>query len=395
MQVREGYAQIGVTKIPDDWDQAHLGELFSFKNGLNKEKEFFGFGTPIVNYMDVFSNSVIYPSNLEGLVSLSKREIKNFDVRMGDVFFTRTSETTEEIGITSVMLEEPAETVFSGFVLRARPLNKKLDDGYKAYCFSSHSVRKQIISKASYTTRALTNGRILSQVLITFPPLPEQRAIAKALSDVDGLLAAQEKLITKKRDIKQAAMQQLLTGKNRLPGFSGEWQVKQLGNVCQIKTGKKDVNEGNAAGQYPFFTCAREHTFSDSFSFEGEAILIAGNGEVGNLNYINGKFEAYQRTYVLQDFTTHVSYLWHQMTASLAKSLGIGKIGSSIPYIKMENLVEFEFCYPIEVSEQIAIANILSDIDSELVTLEQQRDKIRAIKAGMMQELLSGRIRLV
>src|SRR5205814_771524 len=101
--------------------------------------------------------------------------------------------------------------------------------------------------------------------------------------------------IAKKREIKQAAMRQLLTGHQRLPGFSGEWEVKHLGEVGRITTGKKDVNEGNPSGQYPFFTCARANTFSDSYSFEGEAILIAGNGEVGNLSYYNGKFEAYQR----------------------------------------------------------------------------------------------------
>jgi type I restriction enzyme S subunit len=209
----------GQTRLPGfhgEWDQVRLGDLFSFKNGLNKAKEFFGYGTPIVNYMDVFAGSVIRSSNLEGRVSLTRSEVKNFDVQKGDVFFTRTSETTEEIGIASVMFDEPTDTVFSGFVLRARPLEERLNDGFKAYCFGSASVRKQIISKASYTTRALTNGRILSEVLLPLPSLAEQTAIAAVLSDMDAELSALEARRGKTRDLKQAMMQELLTGKTRL-----------------------------------------------------------------------------------------------------------------------------------------------------------------------------------
>jgi type I restriction enzyme S subunit len=212
---------------------------------------------------------------------------------------------------------------------------------------------------------------------------------------VDALLGAQEALLAKKRDLKAAAMQQLLTGQTRLPGFHGEWVTKKLGDVCRITTGKKDVNEGNPNGQYPFFTCSRSHTYSDSYSFDTEAILIAGNGDVGNLHYFNGQFEAYQRTYVLSDFTTHIRYLWQQLSAYLADALGLGKIGSSIPYIKMENLVEFRFSSSVDPAEQTAIAGVLSDMDAELAALEERREKTRALKQGMMQELLTGRIRLV
>ena len=209
----------GQTRLPGfhgEWDQMTLGELFTFKNGLNKGKEFFGFGTPIVNYMDVYVNTGIHSSMLEGRVSLTKQEIKNFDVRKGDVLFTRTSETPEEIGMASVILDEPDETVFSGFVLRGRPKNDNLCDVFKAYCFRSPAVRNQIISKASYTTRALTNGRILSAVTISVPSVPEQTAIAEVLSDIDAELAGLEQRREKTRALKQAMMQELLTGRTRL-----------------------------------------------------------------------------------------------------------------------------------------------------------------------------------
>lgn len=236
----------------------------------------------------------------------------------------------------------------------------------------------------------------LSQIPCALPPTPaEQEAIAEALSDADALIESLEQLLAKKRQLKQGAMQELLTGKKHLPGFSGEWEMKRLGDVCRITTGKKDVNEGNPEGQFPFFTCSRSHTFSDSYSFEAEAILIAGNGEVGNLHYFKGKFEAYQRTYVLSQFSAHVGYLWQQLSAYLTDSLGLGKIGSSIPYIKKENLVGFEFKSPLDEAEQTAIATILSDMDTEIAALEAKLAKARQLKQGMMQELLTGRIRLV
>ena len=178
-------------------------------------------------------------------------------------------------------------------------------------------------------------------------------------------------------------------------GFNGKWDIKTLGDVCDIKTGKKDVNQGNPNGYYPFFTCSRESTYSDEYSFDGEAILIAGNGEVGNLHYYVGKFEAYQRTYVLQNFTVGTNYLWYQLLAFFKKSLGIGTIGSSIPYIKMENIAEFIFSTPKEESEQTAIAQILSDMDTEIEALENKLYKYKMIKQGMMQVLLTGKVRLI
>ena len=199
--VPAGYRRAEVGVIPADWDDCMIGDLFAFKNGLNKAKSFFGTGTPIVNYMDVFERSGLTSEDVAGRVELTTDEIRNYQVRRGDVFFTRTSETVEDIGIACVMLDDSCDTVFSGFVLRARPRDGRLNDTYKKYCFAARSVRDQIVSNATYTTRALTNGRSLSAVWIAVPPKPEQRAIAAVLSDVDELIGSLEALIAKKRAI--------------------------------------------------------------------------------------------------------------------------------------------------------------------------------------------------
>ena len=172
------------------------------------------------------------------------------------------------------------------------------------------------------------------------------------------------------------------------------WEVQHLGNVAAITTGRKDVNEGNPAGEYPFFTCSRTHTFSDRYSFDTEAIMIAGNGEVGNLHYYAGRFEAYQRTYVVHKFSLPVRYLWHQLDYRLTESLGLGKIGSSIPYIKKENLTGFTFPIPPTETEQHAIAEALSDVDTLMGSLDRLIAKKRDLKQAAMQQFLTGQTRL-
>jgi type I restriction enzyme, S subunit len=203
-------------ELPSDWDTPKLSDLFTFKNGLNKSKQYFGRGTPIVNYMDVYRRRGLRATDLSGRVSVDQSELKRFEVRKGDVLFTRTSETAAEVGTSSVMLDDLKDTVFSGFVLRARPIDRSLDDHFKQYCFATDSVRKQITSQTIETTRALTNGRILGGVLIARPPLLEQQAIATVLDAMDAEITALERRRDKTTDVKQGMMQALLTGRIRL-----------------------------------------------------------------------------------------------------------------------------------------------------------------------------------
>ena len=148
-----GLKRTGLGLLPEAWDAVPLGDLFVFKNGLNKAKRFFGSGTPIVNYLDVFARPGLRADNLSGRVNLSLEEIRNYEVRLGDVFFTRPSETAEDVGVTSVMLNDPCDTVFSGFVLRARPRDDRLPNGYKQYCFGTRAVTNTEFSPMSVWLR--------------------------------------------------------------------------------------------------------------------------------------------------------------------------------------------------------------------------------------------------
>ena len=409
MGVKPGYKQTEVGVIPEAWEAVPIGDLFTFKNGLNKAKQFFGRGTPIVNYMDVFGKPSLRIDKVVGQVDVSPNELNAYNVRKGDVFFTRTSETVEEIGTASVMLDEPERTVYSGFVLRARPTNDSLDDNFKAYCFSPRYFRKQVVARASYTTRALTNGRSLSAALLARPPLPEQRAVAAALSDVDALLAGLDRLIAKKRDLKQAAMQQLLTGQTRLSGFSGEWETKRLSEIASIRNQKvlpsnvgidipcvelDHIGQGNGR----LLECSTaQNSKSTKYRFCSGDVLF-------------GRLRSYLRKFWHADrdgiCTTEI---WPLMTDSQQADSGFLhaivqsdrfieaasiSYGTHMPRADWGVIQNFEVRLP-RVREQLAIAEILSDMDAELAALEARLDKTRDLMQGMMQELLTGRTRLI
>jgi type I restriction enzyme, S subunit len=386
-----GYKQTELGIVPEEWEVSDLQKVCreTITYGIVQCGPHIKDGVPYIRVSDMDEPELDVERMLRTSPAIASKFVRS-KVAEGDLVYALRG----KIGEVRQVRSDLAGANLTQGTARLSP-SDQIARGYFIWAMRNpRSVRQAGLEAKGTTFREITLAD-LRHIQILAPPLPEQRAIAEALRDVDALLGALDRLIGKKRDLKQAAMQQLLTGQTRLPGFHGEWEVKRLGDVCRITTGKKDVNEGNPDGQFPFFTCSRSHTFSDSYSFDTEAILIAGNGEVGNLHYFKGKFEAYQRTYVLSEFAAHVRYLWQQLSAYLAGSLGLGKIGSSIPYIKKENLVDFEFKSPRDTSEQIAIAEVLSDMDTELVALEQRREKTLALKQAMMQQLLTGRTRLV
>jgi len=366
MEIQEGFKQTEVGVIPSDWGIKKLKDIAPLQRGFDLPN------SKLINgkYPVVYSNGIInyhnkYQAKGPGVVTGRSGTIGKVHYIQDNYWPHNTS-----LWVTDFKNNNPLFIYYLYLCI-------KIDR------FSSGSGVPTL------------NRNDVHDYKVAIPTKAEQTAIARALNDADALITQLEKLIAKKRAIKQGVMQELLTGKKRLMGFNGKWDIKTLGDVCDIKTGKKDVNQGNPNGYYPFFTCSRESTYSDEYSFDGEAILIAGNGEVGNLHYYVGKFEAYQRTYVLQNFTVGTNYLWYQLLAFFKKSLGIGTIGSSIPYIKIENIAEFIFSTPKEESEQTAIAQILSDMDAEIEILEKKLDKHKMLKQGMMQNLLTGRIRLI
>jgi type I restriction enzyme S subunit len=234
---KPGYKQTEVGMIPADWSVRTLGQLGEFKNGINKGKTDFGHGFPFVNLLDVFGVMKVSENSGFGLVNSTDSERKMYSLKKGDVIFVRSSVKPEGVGLTTLVAEDLRDTVYSGFLIRFRD-NGELTFEFKEHCFGQFGFRSRLIASSTVSANTNINQNALKDLQIAFPPSKdEQRAIASALSDVDALIAVLDKLIAKKRDIKQATMQQLLTGKTRLPGFSGEWKVKKLREIAEIVSG--------------------------------------------------------------------------------------------------------------------------------------------------------------
>ena len=257
---------------------------------------------------------------------------------------------------------------------------------------------KRLNSLVFGSGQPLITGSQLKALPLSVPSLPEQRAIAEALGDVDALLGALDRLIAKKRDLKQAAMQQLLTGQTRLPGFQGAWEVKRLGDVAHIKTGSRNNEDKVEDGQYPFFVRSEVVEHINSYSHDCEAILVPGEGRIGSIfHYINGRFDVHQRVYAITQFKPEVSGRFIHFY--LSKNFGVwamqNTVKATVDSLRLPTFLMFEMRLPPTNAEQTAIAEVLRDMDVELMELERRRDKTRMIKQGMMQELLTGRTRLL
>ena len=173
-----------------------MGELFTFKNGLNKGKEFFGSGKPIIMFSNVFNSRYLKSSMITNRVDITKKEMERIDAKIGDVFFTRTSETREDVGYSSVLLEDIGECTFAGFLIRARPLTDKLIPSYCKYCFSSPIIRCSIIGNSSFTTRASLTGSGLGKIDLPIPPLSQQSRIVTILDTFEASIANLEQQLS-------------------------------------------------------------------------------------------------------------------------------------------------------------------------------------------------------
>ena len=422
-QLPEGYQQTEVGVIPEDWNIRELGNLGKFKNGINKGSEDFGHGSPFVNLMDVFGISSISEAEHLGLVNSNDAEKKVYDLREGDVLFIRSSVKPSGVGLTTVVTRDLPNTVYSGFLIRFRD-SENLETDFKKYCFSEEKFRQRVVANSTVSANTNINQDNLKKLNLAYPEsAAEQRSISQALSDVDALIAGLNKAIDKKRAIKTATMQQLLTGKKRLPGFGSEWTVKRLGDYCELITkGTTPTSIGRS------FTVSGVNFFkAESISESGEPILdkvafidqithkllersqlkagdllisIAGVlGRVGrvsqdvlpaNTNQALAIVRLGTLSALQQEFIFY--YLRSSMTLKQIKDVNVQGAQANI---SLQNVQDLEIYVPPTVSEQCAIATVLSDMDAAIAALEIRLAKTQALKQGMMQALLTGRVRLV
>lgn len=275
-------------------------------------------------------------------------------------------------------------------VYRISDFSSRLSGRYFFYQFSSRFYDR-IMSMTAKSSVDSVRMEMIGGMEIPLPPINEQRAIAVALDDMNALISGLDQFIAKKRDIKQATMQQLLTGHIRLPGFSGEWEVKRLEDIAPLQRGFDLPNPSLRQGQFPVVYSNGILNFHNEYQVKAPGVVTGRSGTIGNVTFIES------------DFWPHNTSLWvtsfkgndPKFVFYLYKWIGLRRLstGSGVPTLNRNDVHAHSVNIPPSIEEQSGIAATLSDMDTELATLESRRDKAKQLKQGMMQELLTGRIR--
>ena len=309
-----------------------------------------------------------------------------------DLFFTASGETADDIG-RCVSYQGEDDIYIGGDIIALHPSNE-YDSLFLAYVQNSENVKRQKASFAQGHSVVHISVETIKKTRFALPKYPEQRRIAEALSDVDELIASLEKLIEKKKALKQGVMQELLTGKRRLPGFTGEWITSnQLFEV--VKGEQINGSELQEDLPYPLYNGGVSASgYTLDYNYENRVIISEGGNSCGYINYIKTKFWAGGHCYVVVNAKVLNDYLYQLLKLHETNIMAL-RVGSGLPNIQKEELKKLRFSYPKETEEQQAIVKILYDIDLGIRRLTDKLDKVHKIKSGMMSELLTGRIRLV
>ena len=405
MVVMEGYKQTEVGVIPEDWSIARLDSITppNVKNGIVDGP--FGSNLKTIHYrtsgIPIITSGYVTDGKFRAdkylYVDRAKfLEEKRSSVQPGDIVMAKIG---ERCGASAILPDRHETGILSGNALKITVDPLKHSTFYVwQVLWDLHTSGKLELLRTVGAQPAISMASLKKYKIPLPPTKAEQEAIAEALSDADELIESLEQLITKKRHVKQGSMQELLTRKKRLPGFSGEWETKRLGDITHIKTGSRNNEDKVEDGQYPFFVRSEVIERINSYSHDCEAILVPGEGRIGSIfHYINGRFDVHQRVYAITQFKPDISARFIHFY--LSKNFGAwamqNTVKATVDSLRLPTFVMFEMKLPPTFDEQTAIATILSDMDAEIAALENKLAKTRSLKHGMMHNLLTGRIRLL
>ena len=390
-----GYKLTEVEMVPEDWQIDQVSSIANVRTGpfgsALHQRDYANEGTPIITVEHLGEHSISH-LNLPLVSGADRLRLKSYELRTGDIVFSRVGSIDRNALVSGM----ESGWLFSGRLLRVRVLDQSTSPEYLSHYFSSEPFKRRILSVAVGQTMASLNTQLLRNVCIVLPPTLEQRAIARALSDVDALLASLEALIAKKRAIKRAAMQQLLTGENHLPGFTGNWETKRLGALLYYERPDRYIVQSTdykEHGDTPVLTANKSFVLGytdEAFGICDDVPAIVFDDFTTDCKYVKFPFKVKSSAIKLLRARQNVAHLRYVFECMQLLSFPIGD--HKRYYLSEYQNIELPFP---DLSEQTAIAAVLSDMEAEISALERRRDKTRAIKQGMMQLLLMGRVRLV
>lgn len=419
MVIRDGYKQTEIGVIPIDWEAKSYDEVFHFLNTAAYSRAELTELDEIkyVHYGDIHTKFHFHLDvNNSYLPSVPQSKLKNYSLlKEGDIIMADASEDYLGIGKSIEIKNLGDKKIISGLhTFLFRDKNFYFTNGYKGYIHSINLVKKQFDSLATGMKVYGVSKNNLKKILIPIPTLAEQFAIANALSDADGLITGLEKLIAKKRNIKQGAMQQLLQPKEG-------WEVKKLGEF------DFDISDGNYSSKYPKSSefkligipFIRANNIKKTTVIDNDLryisnelhsellkghlkkndILITTRGEIGQIAIVPDEFIGANINAQIVRINTNNKinkdyFAYFLLKSETQETLLSFQTGSALKQLPVGKLKELNINYPL-AEEQTRIATILSDMDAEISALEQKLEKYKKVKLGMMQELLTGKTRLV
>jgi type I restriction enzyme S subunit len=378
MELKPGYKQTEVGVIPEDWDVKLLPDVMRFRSGKAHERYISEAG----KYVCVNSKFISTGG------SVRKYSSANFSpARKGDVLMVMSDLPNGRALAKAYFVETDNTYAINQRVCALTPYRDN-----PRYLFYILNRNPYFLSFDDGVSQTHLLNRVFQKCPIPLPPTAEEQSlIATALSDLDSTLSALERLITKKRNIKQAAMQELLTGKRRLPGFEGEWDVKRLGEALTICHGRHQHDVEVLDGPYPILATGGQIGTAERPLYNKPSVLIGRKGTINKPQYMETPFWTVDTLFYSEMKSGSIAKFFYYLFCSI-DWMQFNE-ASGVPSLNARTIENIEVSCPVLI-EQTSIAAVLSEMDAELEALEARRDKTRALKQAMMQELLTGRIRL-
>jgi type I restriction enzyme S subunit len=370
MELKPGYKQTEVGVIPEDWQLERVEDFAHITTGSRNTQD--------------RSDDGQYPFFVRSL-TIERINSYSFD---GEAILT----AGDGVGTGKVYHYINGKFDVHQRVYRISDFDERVQ-GYFFYLYFSNHFYRRIMQMTAKSSVDSVRREMIAGMLVPLPPtIAEQRAIAEALSDADALIDSLEQLIAKKRAVKQGAMQELLTGKRRLPGFEGEWTTERIGNVLTIAHGKSQHEVQDRNGIYPILATGGMIGAANRFLYDKPSVLIGRKGTIDEPKYIDIPFWTVDTLFYSMIHKPHCAkFLYYRFCLINWKQYNEA---SGVPSLNARTIENVAIDIP-EPVEQTAIAAVLADMDAEMEALEAKLGKARQVKQGMMQELLTGRIRLV
>lgn len=376
-------------------NMVELGSIAEFRNGVNYNKNNFGNGIKVINVAD-FKNH--FKPKYEELGEINPEGVVNNDslLKKNDIIFVRSNGNKELIGRTLFIDEAEEDIIYSAFCIRCRFIDQEIDPKFYAYLFKTNFIRSTLTSQGNGTNISNLNQGILSKLKVPKPPKVVQKKIVDFLSKYDELIENNErriKLLEESTELiyKEWFVNFKFLGNEKVSESKYcTWKERVLGEFFPIITGKKNANVSCKNGKYKFFTCSQETLLTNEYSFNSKAILLAGNGEF-NIKYYEGKFEAYQRTYVLVPYNEQYFYYLYEFLKYNLRMITNGSKGSVIKYLTKDMIAAFKILEP--TPEVINSYNqLVTPIYRQIETLNIQNEKLKEARDILIPKLIAGEI---